>query len=146
MTESVDVRAGGRASWEPVSIVERGMPGLAGQPGHYRVHFAMTLSSAPDSYWRLAFEEALLVESRAMNFSPHSVHRPRISGTELSWDFDEADFDEAWRCLTAAIAQANAVYPEGLAEREERSRQHEAEARARAEREAELKRRLDELP
>jgi hypothetical protein len=146
MTESVDVRAGGHARWELISIVERGMPRLAGQPGHYRVHFVVTLSSAPDSYWRLAFEEALLAQSRSMNFSPHSVHRPRISGTELSWDFDEADFDEAWRCLTAAIAGANASYPKGLAEREERRRQNEAEVRARTEREAELKRRLDEMP
>jgi hypothetical protein len=81
-----------------------------------------------------------------MNFSPHSVHRPRISGSELSWDFDEADFDEAWRCLTAAIADANASYPQALAEREERHRQNEAQARDKARREAELKRRLDELP
>jgi hypothetical protein len=106
----------------------------------------MTLSSAPDSYWRLAFKKALLAESRSMDFSPHSVHRPGISGTELSWDFDEADFDEAWRCLTAALADANASYPKALAEREERHRQNEAQARDKAEREAELKRRLDELP
>lgn len=81
-----------------------------------------------------------------MHFSAHSVPRPRIAGTALSWEFDEADFDEAWRCLTAAIADANAVYPEALAEREERRRKNEALARARAEREAGLKRRLDELP
>ena len=146
MTESIDVRVGGHASWEPISVVERGTPRLVGKPGCYRVHFVATLSSAPDSYWRLAFEEALLAESRSMTFSPHSVHRPRISGTELSWDFEEADFDEAWRCLTAAIADANASYPKALAEREERRRQSEAQARDKAEREAELKRRLDELP
>lgn len=146
MAHSVDIRAGGHAHWEPISVVDRGTPRLVGEPGHYRVHFVMTLSSAPDSYWRVAFEESLLTESGSMSFSPHSVHRPRISGMQLSWDFEEADFDEAWRCLTAAMADANALYPGALAEREERHRQDEAEARDKAERESELKRRLDELP
>ena len=81
-----------------------------------------------------------------MSFSDLSDRRPTVSGTELSWTFAETDFDEAWRCLTSAIAYANAAYPDILAEREEHGRQQEAEEQAKAQREAELKRRLDELP
>jgi hypothetical protein len=54
------------------------MPHPSGPPGHYRVHLVLALSSAPGSYWRLSFEQAVLHREPVHKVPPRCAIKAQI--------------------------------------------------------------------